>query len=303
MKTGLFLCGGGALGAWQSGVLRSLIENKIEVNVISGFSIGAINSAFYCFDSVDKTEKIWSKIDNKKIFRFSPSYSKPISISEYEKRKNIFQILYSEFEKILLGFSLFSNKPIYKILSRYISPKLGFKKDIKFYCISHCVETSSSFISEFDYTNYKRDDFIKMIIASSSIPFIFPPVKEKIDNKTIHLVDGGVIGKKYIDFSFFKNLDRVIVISNVCDEDKDFKMEKINFIDFFEKKVRRILFHHNLLIENHLKKINDKIKLHFIKPPFSLKGRAIDFNPSTNLRLYRQGFEYGSFYIREFINA
>lgn len=303
MKTGIFLCGGGALGAWQSGVLRKLIENNINADVISGFSIGAINSAFYCFDAIDKTQKIWSKIDNNKIFELSISYSKPVEVSIYEGKSSFITKLYNKAEKILSGLNIFSNKPIYRILSRYITKNSDFKKNLKFYCISHCVEESKPYIVEFNSDNYNREKFIKMLIASSAIPFIFPKVEEIIDNKKIYLVDGGVIGKEYFDFSFFKGLDRIIVISNVCDSDKDFKIKKFGFIDFFEKKVRRILFYHNLLIENHLKKLDNNTKVYFIKPLQPLTGRVIDFNPKINVKLYNQGVNDALFYIKEFFNA
>ena len=44
MITGLVLQGGGALGAFELGVIEWLLDNRISPDVVSGVSIGAINA-------------------------------------------------------------------------------------------------------------------------------------------------------------------------------------------------------------------------------------------------------------------
>ncbi len=44
-RVALVLQGGGALGAYQIGVFQALTEAGVELNWISGVSIGAINAA------------------------------------------------------------------------------------------------------------------------------------------------------------------------------------------------------------------------------------------------------------------
>jgi NTE family protein len=48
MITGLVLQGGGALGAFELGVIECLLDHGIEPGVVSGVSIGAINAAVLC---------------------------------------------------------------------------------------------------------------------------------------------------------------------------------------------------------------------------------------------------------------
>ena len=45
MATGLVLQGGGALGAFELGVIEWMLDNEIRLDVVSGVSIGAINAA------------------------------------------------------------------------------------------------------------------------------------------------------------------------------------------------------------------------------------------------------------------
>jgi NTE family protein len=47
-STGLVLQGGGALGAFELGVIECLLDNGIKPDVVSGVSIGAINAAVLC---------------------------------------------------------------------------------------------------------------------------------------------------------------------------------------------------------------------------------------------------------------
>src|SRR3954453_15987154 len=48
MVTGLVLQGGGALGAFELGVIEWLVDAGIVPDVVSGVSIGAVNGAVLC---------------------------------------------------------------------------------------------------------------------------------------------------------------------------------------------------------------------------------------------------------------
>ena len=64
MNIGLCLCGGGAKGAYQAGVIKALYDRGInKFNAISGTSIGAINGYFIFTDNVEKLEEMWTNID------------------------------------------------------------------------------------------------------------------------------------------------------------------------------------------------------------------------------------------------
>lgn len=283
-----FLCGGGSLGAWQSGALYSLYKSKIEAEFISGFSIGAINSLFYCFDEIDKLKRIWRKIDNKKIFKFSISYHKPVRIY-VEEKSNALKRFFDNIENFLSGFSIYDGDVIERILKRYLTLKLKFKENLKFFCISHCVETSAPYIVEFNSKNYDREKIIKMVRASSSIPFIFPPVLEKTNYKYIHLVDGGVIGKKNISLEFLNQAKTIFIISNTVDEDIHYKMKKNTLFEYIEKKMRRILSLHVKKIYLSSMHISTKPDVFFVSPKKQIESSILDFNPDNSKILFNMG--------------
>ncbi len=60
---GIYLQGGGAKGAFQAGVIYRLYEKGLSFNVLSGTSIGAINSYFIYTDNLEKLKNIWTNID------------------------------------------------------------------------------------------------------------------------------------------------------------------------------------------------------------------------------------------------
>ena len=83
MNIGLCLCGGGAKGAYQAGVIKALYDRGInKFNAISGTSIGAVNGYFIFTNNVEKLEEM-SKIAKK--------VSKDLTLNNY----------YLNFEKIM----------------------------------------------------------------------------------------------------------------------------------------------------------------------------------------------------------
>ena len=64
MKVGLCLCGGGAKGAYQAGVIKALNDKGIKFNAISGTSIGSVNGYFIFTNNVEKLEEMWIDVDS-----------------------------------------------------------------------------------------------------------------------------------------------------------------------------------------------------------------------------------------------
>src|SRR5215831_19173033 len=64
MATGLVLQGGGALGAFELGVIEWMLDNKIKVDVVSGVSIGAINATVLAGSKHDDPRKDLSGLWN-----------------------------------------------------------------------------------------------------------------------------------------------------------------------------------------------------------------------------------------------
>ena len=59
---GLVLDGGGARGAYQIGAWTALEEAGVKVCAVAGTSVGALNGALICMDSVENAQKIWAEM-------------------------------------------------------------------------------------------------------------------------------------------------------------------------------------------------------------------------------------------------
>ena len=62
---GLFLQGGGAKGAFQAGVIYGLYQMGYSFDIISGTSIGAVNSYYIYRDNIDGLKELWNNINSE----------------------------------------------------------------------------------------------------------------------------------------------------------------------------------------------------------------------------------------------
>ncbi len=184
MKVGLALGGGGARGLAHIGVLRILEQNNIPIYQISGTSIGAIIGGLYSvYQNAEKVEEFIYKLVNDPAFKelnldaFDPDPSKSAS---YWK-----QILQSAKRKISLYRtwryrSMISEEQVSDIFKDY--PDVAIDElPIKFSAIA------TDLISGRE-TVIVDGSLKKAVIASSSIPGVFPPV---VFEKNV-LTDGGI---------------------------------------------------------------------------------------------------------------
>ena len=72
MKIGMVFAGGGRRGAFQVGIVKALAQMEIEPSVITGTSIGALNSAVVAsstsmLEAAEKLETLWLGLDTSKV--------------------------------------------------------------------------------------------------------------------------------------------------------------------------------------------------------------------------------------------
>lgn len=153
-KVGLALSGGAVLGAAHAGVLRALEEHSIEIDFISGTSIGALVASLYAFG--------W----------------------DYEHIKN-FAIDLSWRDITNISFSkmgILSNKKMRSEILKDFGSVNFDKAKIPLSIVATNITNGGKVVLE-------KGDVGKAVMASTCIPGIFDPVK--IDGEL--LVDGGIV--------------------------------------------------------------------------------------------------------------
>ncbi|WCL47645.1 patatin-like phospholipase family protein [Leptospira sp. GIMC2001] len=150
MKKALVLSGGGARGAYQAGVLKYLEEINFVPDIISGTSVGAINTvAIASGMNSQRLISLWREIESDKVFKYS-----------------IFRTIW---RLITRKFSFLADtSPLKKLLEEHIDLELcrSSKKKI-FISAVNILNAELRYFSNEEIT-------ISHILASSAIPVIFP---------------------------------------------------------------------------------------------------------------------------------
>ncbi len=177
--TALVLSGGGAKGAFQFGAIRYIEEIYkkekpfFNYSIIAGVSVGALNGTMLAMNKYQILKDVWYSISSSKV---------------YKGKINWFALL-----RIMFGKkSVLSNKPLYEMIRQYVNLK-DINKDynLRIGVVSRLTgEYRALSPEEFD----NDEDFRKAVLASTSIPVIWPPVKEiRIKDEVFRdAVDGGI---------------------------------------------------------------------------------------------------------------
>jgi len=145
---GVFLSGGGARGAYEVGVLRTLLQEGPPIQVIGGASVGALNAVLSATGQLDELVDVWDKVSTLKIWR--------PRLDVWNLRK---------------WTSLTDNTGLVKRLKTRVHwAKLAHAKMQVFISATNIsLKTSETF------TN--ADITYRHVLASSAIPILFPPVR------------------------------------------------------------------------------------------------------------------------------
>lgn len=186
-KTAIVLQGGGALGAYQFGALKSLYEKPgFSSSFISGVSIGAVNAAVLVggkYGPVETLEKLW---DSLKMDSWPGIPQQWQALWSKLGNPNMYHLNTRLAITPLTANSIYDATPFYQLLDRLIDFEKLNSRDAP-EIILEAVNVETGQLEKF--SNKNPDGIsIKHIIASMSIPPNFPAVK--IDNN--YYWDGGL---------------------------------------------------------------------------------------------------------------
>lgn len=229
MKIGLVLSGGGSKGAAHIGVLKALLEEKIEIEAIAGTSSGSIIASLYAMGySVKQMQEIFS------------SYCS--SMTDIDKLLPL-KVIGCLFGNRLCIQGFCKGRALEKtVLKCATEKKVSDISDLKFSLVIPTVDVTTGEIVYFSNVKLKKEekitkknlyddhpsiyhsgDIAAIVRASCSLPAVFPP--KKIHGKL--LVDGGIrmntpvsilkdMGlKKIIAVTFDGNKNRVSECNNI----------------------------------------------------------------------------------------
>lgn len=155
-KLGLALGSGGWRGQAHVGVIKALVEAGIKIDAIAGTSVGAMAGGTYCsLGDVKLLEQAFREKINKKSLLYAFSDPKP-------------------------GWGVFKGNNLTKIMTDIVGDRQIEELKIPFCAV--CTDLLTGEVIEI-----KDGNLAEAIRASTSIPFVFEPVKYH----GYHLIDGG----------------------------------------------------------------------------------------------------------------
>lgn len=224
-KTALYLAGGGARGAYQTGALKAIGEilqtKKLPFSMISGVSVGSLNAAILAqhaddfLAGIDKLEKLWGNIHCDQIF----------NTSNFELGKSVLRNLGHFIVRHRNTGFLLDTTP----LDSFISNNINFDRIQSHIMenrldtieiIANCYETQQT-ISFYEHHNPAFEDWEyprhistratinkEHIVASSALPLFFPVTKIN----GLHYGDGSIGLVSPLRGALRFNIDRVLII-------------------------------------------------------------------------------------------
>lgn len=168
-KMGLVLSGGGARGFFHIGVIKAIQELHIPIKEVAGTSIGAVIGAMYAANPDQDFESIAHELD----------FSKLIHALFWEHRKH-------------------DSKELSKFLKSYVSAETFESLEIPFRCNATDINHRREVV-------FESGDLLPGLIASISLPGIFPPAH----HRDTYLLDGGLINN--VPVSLIRHASRLII--------------------------------------------------------------------------------------------
>ncbi len=206
VKIALALGGGGVRGLAHIGVIRALEQEGIHIDMIAGTSMGAMIGAQYALNpNINAIERrMLAMLDRKEVNAIEKLVS---GYSPSDEKKLIIQSLFSFVKQMVLVNVraikrwVFSGKEIAWIFE-HLEIDTDFKKlKIPFCCASVDLRTGQEVI-------ISKGSIKEAVLASVSLPGVFPPVKS---GKRL-LVDGGIIGSVPVEAARAMGADIVIAV-------------------------------------------------------------------------------------------
>ena len=182
-NSGLILESGGLRGVFTSGILDYLMEKEIEFPYIIGVSMGALNAASYVSKQKGRSFRVpFTHLNNPKYL----SFSNFIREGSYFGLDFIFNKIVYELDPF--DFETFENS------------------NQKF--ISVAANCSTGEACYFDKDDLNREDNIRALMATSSLPFI----SKMIEVEGEKYLDGGIIDAIPLEKALKDNIQKPIVV-------------------------------------------------------------------------------------------
>ena len=185
-KVGVVLCGGGAKGFAEIGILKVIEEAGVPIDYIAGTSIGSIMGSLYAVGYDPDVMRDLVRKQDWDVVMYDRIPRKLTPVDQKMRERSYLATFPITNGKIKVKPSLVEGTYVNMLMSRLMLPAHNIHnyKDLSvpFFCIATDVEHACQY-------EMNKGNLARSVRASMSIPFFFKPVN--IDNRL--LIDGGMV--------------------------------------------------------------------------------------------------------------
>ena len=187
-KTALVLSGGGSRGAYEAGAWQALTELGIQIDMVTGTSVGAINGAMVAQQDLENTVKLWKEIETHMVFDVPEGFKMQDYAKEFVKHKGA------------------STTGLKKLMEKYYDEDKIRKSPVDFGVV---VVEKDTLKPHYVFKNQmKPGQLIDYVMASASI---FPAVHSyEIDG--VEYIDGGYADVMPVKMALERGADEIIAV-------------------------------------------------------------------------------------------
>lgn len=263
--SGLVLEGGGLRGVFSSGVLDYMMDKNIEFPYVIGVSMGALNAASYVSKQPGRSFRVpYNHLKN-------PRY---LSLGNFIREGSYFGLDFI-FNKIVYELDPFDFETFEKSEQKFIA------------VAAHCTKGTAHY---FDKNSLDREDNIRALMATSSLPFI----SKMINVQEEKFLDGGIIDAIPIEKAIEdKILKPVIILTRPFGYRKKTSgvfLSKIVYKGYpkVQEMIKNKAYNYNKTMDL-IEKLEKENKVFVIRP-----NRAIEMGRTEkNLEKLKNAYEFG----------
>lgn len=197
-KIALVLGGGGSRGSYQIGVWQALRELDIQIDIVTGTSVGALNAALITMNDFENALALWKQINTTMVLDVDLDETLPTD----KKIKTVLRQFMVDYAKQGGTDTL----PLKNLLKQYAIEEVIRKSNIELGIVVFGKRTLKP--HELYIEDIKEGQLIDYLLASSSI---YPAVKScKIDD--VDYIDGGYYDNIPVELAINKGADRIFAV-------------------------------------------------------------------------------------------
>jgi predicted patatin/cPLA2 family phospholipase len=277
----LVISGGGAKGAWAGGAAHALYDKGQRWDLYVGCSTGSLLATLLPSDDFAKVKTMYTDVNANSIFSVNPFNKKG--------KINVWNALWRVITK---KTSLGESGNLKKILTDnftnddYLKMMIANKS-----AVVATTNITKGIVEHFNSAEMKREDFIDIVIASSSVPVAMSPVTYK----NCQYLDGGIMQHIPVSAAIDAGADEIDIIILRPETFPNDSFYAKNIFDVVSRSIdlmQREVSFSDAMIGHLTADVKKDIILNFYYTPCELTNNSLDFDKSKMEAWWNEGYDF-----------